>query len=695
MPQDDLSLNVVPSPADGEAHATDGSDSLMIADTIVSKALKLIEGSRTVVEAWRKQAQEADRFQASKQYSNEDRQILDHAKRPSAVFNAAQKFIRVVSGLERRSREALEFIPAEMSELPQAQLGELVTKAYQWVLKQCQGDDERSDVFEKKLIRGMGWGEVRLDTSIDPNGMIMSEAVDGYEMLWDQNARHSNVTDRMWDARVKLVPYEVCVARWPDKKSIFDTLVGIGGPGSPKPQQYDLFNWLVSMAQITGRSDKGDVLGGQGSKHMVPLVDFEWYDEVAGYYFFDPIDQKDDWLSNKDFTKYEARLAKAKLPSIEDYTKQLKRHYQRFIFAGHFRITDPIDLPGNRFIRNCMTGMWDDDDRLFYGFMRIMMDPQRFMNAFWNQALEIMRVQSKAGLFAETGALVNARDAEEKYAKTGSIVLLKDGGIAKIKEKSLPQMPAASAQMMQIASNMLQEVTGVSPDVLGLSGGEESGVTMGQRQMANIALLASEFAALRRYRIDEAYTIFDFFKFISDGRMVRIGGQFDGQQSIIQLMRDPFNIKYDIILEESDHDPNVKQRYRDSIMQLAPTLIRTNNFMPELLDYMDLPRRLIEAIKQGMKKQAQVQMQMAQMGIKPGGRGQKDPRETQAKITKLGADTVLQIAKAEKVKADAKHSKVGIVLNAIMDQQKHNLERDRANFDAIQGQNQLAPNTLT
>ncbi len=354
-----------------------------------------------------------------------------------------------------------------------------------------------------------------------------------------------------------------------------------------------------------------------------------------------------------------------------------------------------MKLPGDRFVRNCMTGAWDDDEKLWYGFMRLMMDPQRYMNAFWNQALELMRVQSKAGIYAEAGAFVNARDAEERYAKSGSVIHLKEGGLDKIRDKTLPQMPAASAQMMQIASGMLQEVTGVSPDVLGLSGGDVAAVSMRQRQMANIALLASEFASLRRFRKDEAATIFDFFKFISDGRMIRVGGQFDGQNNIITLSRDPLNIKYDILLEESEHDPNAKERYRDAIISLAPTLIRTNNFIPELLDYMDLPRKLIESMKQAIKQHEQQQIEMAKQGIKPGGRGaSKDPKETQAKITKLGADTALNLAKAEKLKADAHHSKVGIVIDAVLGQQKHQIERDRAEFDAINNQNPIEPKTV-
>ncbi|MDE2232845.1 MAG: hypothetical protein KGJ90_01820 [Patescibacteria group bacterium] len=698
MAGEDVGLNLtLEKPADAEVHSSDAADpsTALLTDKYVAMALKRMERAKTEVEAWRKQAHEADRFQTSKQYSDEDRTLLDRYKKPSAVLNTAQKFIRVVSGLERRSREQLEFVPTEADSLSVAQFAELVTKVYDWVMEQSDGHEERSDIFQDKLIRGMGWGETRLDTSTDPDGMIVPERVDGYEMIWDTNARKPNLTDRTWDARVRMIPYEIAVKRWPKKKPVLDMMRGVGGIGTTNPQQVEMLNWAVSMAQITGKSDQGDVLSGQGRKNMIPVVDFEWYDEVEGFYFFDPIEQKNDWLSDDDFNDYQDRLAKLSLPQVEDYAPQLRRVYRRFLFAGYFRLTDPVKLPGLRFVRNCMTGSWDDDDKLWYGFMRLMMDPQRYLNAFWNQALELMRVQAKAGLFAETGAFVNARVAEETYSKTGSITWLKEGGLGKIKDKVLPTMPAASAQMMQIASQMLQEVTGVSPDVLGLSGGDAPGVTMRQRQMANIALLASEFATLRRYRRDEALTIFDFFKFITDGRLIRVGGQFDAQPQVIQLVREPFNLKYGVHIEESDHDPNIRERYRESVLQLAPTLIRTNNFLPELLDYMDLPRKLIEQMKQAMQKNAQQQMQLMQQGIKPGGRGQIiTPDERHAKITKLSADTALQLAKAEKLRADKHHGKVGLVLDAVMQQQKMQLERDQANLAAQQGQSTVSPKTV-
>lgn len=646
MPNDMLNM-ALPASTKEEAITAENNPESVLGDALVNKALKNIMRSKKGIEKQRDHARDARKFRSSHQYEESDLAYLQSTLRPSAAFNVAQKFIRAVSGLERRSREHIDFVPTELSDAQRGFATDFLNQAFEWVMDKTHGDDERSQAFEDKLVDGLGWTETYLDTTHEPSGLIALRRRDMMEMLWDTNARETNMTDMEWVARIRLVPFDEAVMRWPDKEAELLLMRGGSGGGDASKQiRVDLYNWAVSMSQLGGPQPNADTLGQTITRDMVPVIDYQWREFKNGYFFYDPLERDDIWMDDKRYNSYAAKLEKLGLPPIVEKVRQIKPWYQRFLFTGKARLIDPVDLPGPRFTFNCMTGTWDDEEQLWSGFMWLLMDPQRFANKFLNQALEIMKTQSKGGLLMETDAVANPRQAEQEYAKTGSITWLRPEGLKKVQEKQLPQMPAATIQLMQFCVGMLTEVSGVGPDIFGLSSGEVPVGTSQQRANAGYALLSSEFSALRRYRVEEAKTIFDFFQFISDGRLIRVGGPLTTQY--LQLIRDPFLLTYDVLIEENDNDPHAKQRYFDAIVQITPMLVRTNQFLPELLDFFPLPRRVIERLKQFMQQKQQMDQQMRMQGLDPSGRGKQDPPEMrQAKIQKMNAETALLAMKAQ------------------------------------------------
>lgn len=683
--------SILPRNSTDEAINAENQPEAMFGDPVVAKALKNIERHKSKIEKQREHAKAARKFKAGQQFEAADLAVLQAELRPSAAFNVAQKFIRVVSGLERRSREHIDFVPTEITDAQMGIATDVVNKAYQWVMNKTHGDDERSRAFEDKLVDGIGWTETYLDTSHDPGGLIALRRRDMMEMLWDTHARETNNTDMTWVARIRLVPFDEALLRWPDKEAELILMKGESGSGdSARSIRVDLYNWAVSMSQFGGPQPTADTLGQHGMKDMVPVIDYEWKEYKNGYLFFDPLDRDDVWLDEDKFREYESKLERLGLPPITDKVRQIKPKHQRILFTGKARLIDPVDLPGERFTYNCMTGTWDDENGLWLGFMSLLMDPQRFANKFLNQALEIMKTQSKGGLMAETDAFRNPRQAEQEYAKTGSILWVNPGALAggKLMERQLPQMPSSSIQLMQFCVGMLQEVTGVGPEAFGMAAGEVPVGTSQLRANAGYALLSSEFSALRRYRVEEAKTVFDFFQFISDGRLIRVGGPLTSQ--FIQLIRDPFLMTYDVLIEESDSDPNLKQRYFEAIMQITPMLVRSNQFLPELLDYFPLPRRVIEQLKQAMVEKKQQDAQMRAQGLDPTGRGKQDPPEMrQAKIQKLNAESALIAMKAQTLQGKGKTDLADAMLKVLTAQEQARAAQEQEHLGKIGMANQL------
>jgi hypothetical protein len=210
-------------------------------------------------------------------------------------------------------------------------------------------------------------------------------------------------------------------------------------------------------------------------------------------------------------------------------------------------------------------------------------------------------------------------------------------------------------------------------------------------------LLAAEFDSLSLFRQNEGYVVADFLKLIADDRLVRIGGAFDAQS--IQLKKSIFDEYDDIILDESDQDPNLRQLYTDSILQIAPMLIRTGNFFPELLDYLNLPVQIRQKLKQGMEESKKSQMDMMMQGIGQPGRGkprgieeikaqnqltQARAAEHGAKALKLQSEAKLQIpAQAQATIKGIRRDDMKAILDALLDQHKMKKEENARRADYL------------
>lgn len=649
-----------------------------LSDSIVEKALKRIKTSQKGIEAQRAHARSNRRFRSGHHLEDADLSYLRDNLFSHAAFNVTQKFLRYVAGLERQLNEQISFVPNEVSETSKALASDFIQKCYHWLMNKCHGNDEISQVFEDKICDGLGSMETYLDTSIDPAGRILKKRRDIMDLLWDTNSREMNLGDKEWVGSINLVPDDEALLRYPDREDIIRSYMvsgsqGSGGGGS------DLYSWAMGMGRWEqyGGSPQQAKTGREMAKGMVPIIDYEWKEWRKGFYFYDPLEKEATWLSDKDFTKYKENLLRLKLGEIEDEVYQLKPRFRRISFLGRHRLIDPVDLPGPRFTYNFMTGLWDDEEKVWAGFITLFKDPQRFANLFLNQALEVIKKQAKGGIFAEKGAFVNQRKAEQEYARAGSITMLNDDKIQKIKEKQLPQLPSGSIQMLQFCIDMFQEVGGISAEAVGTADGPTPTGTHSGRNKAGIILMGTEFASLKRFKEDEAYIGVDFFPLIADGRLIRVGGPLTPE--IIQLTRDPFLMSYDIVIEESESDPSLRQRYLEAMMPVLPMLIKSGKFVPEILDYFPWPRMVIEKLKQAIQQQEQMAQQMRAQGMDPSGRGKQDPPEIKkAKAQKLDAETALILTKARMMAAGQKNREFDQMLKVMIANEEAKVRGDQA-----------------
>jgi hypothetical protein len=513
-------------------------------------------------------------FVSGAQWLDEDEAILKEQKRPPITFNYSEKMIDAVVGAEVSNRQEVVYKPRELTDAP---LAELWTNAAKWVRDEGNIEDEETDAFRDCLICGMGWTHTRMNYDTEADGMIDTGRVDPTEMRADPSATKPGLTDRRYSFRLQWVDERLAKRYWPQSVA-FSTI----------PENSTGIDTITRGHRYEGdESDDPDMHKGQVQIRHYECVELEPFYRVANESGIQDV-------SNEDFAVLKEALDAAGIT----YVKQWKRVYYYAYFANETLLEGDKSPCQVGFTYQCITGKRDRNKNTWYGLTRVMKDPQRWANKWLSQILHIINSNAKGGLLAEVGAFVDPQRAQDEWAMPESITLLKEGGLQKIEQKQVVNYPTGLDRLMEFALASLPQVTGINLEALGLAAREQANVLEQSRKQAAYGLLAPVFDSLRRYRKNHGRILLDFIhNYISDGRLIRIGGP-DSQQ-FIPLTKAPKAPRYDIIVDQSPHSPDSKQKTWEILEAILPNMMKAGlPIPPDLLDYTPLPSAMVLKWKQ-------------------------------------------------------------------------------------------------
>lgn len=659
-------------------------------DPTVELVVECMRTSQDTVTKWRKVGRLCNQFYSSHQWTQDDLDECKEGKRPAITFNRAKPVVDVISGTEINNRQDIRFVPRRVELANRNQLTELATQVRRWALDCCDGDEERSIAFLDMLNTGMGWEEMLLEYDQDLDGRYVQKRFNSMEAWWDPGSRQQNLLDARWVGRKRLFRRYDIYKLWPDAR---DRMVYME-PLGPNDLDDPMYIEDVSPTRYTGNQvaiDRGDMdLRNNG---WLPVVQFQWWDLVNVYRILDPQTREIKTLTQTEFDTFKRRTEllppalRRKIP-MGAVRQQARKYYQAFVCGN--TLLEKTDLAiQSGFTLRCMTGFWDDEDKIWYGLMRLMLDPQRAANKWLSQGLHIVNVQAKGGIIAESDAFANPTKAEAEYSKPGSITLVQPGALAKgkIEQKTLPVFPEAIVNMIQYAITSLRDVTGVNVDFIGLSEGDVAAVTMRQRQKQTLTVLALLFSSYTRFLKDEARLIIEFAReYLADGRLIRIGGEYNAQS--IPLLREPLELSYDIIADENPKNPNVKEEMWQIIGQALPVLLRFNALSPALLDFAPFPASLVFQLKQDIEAAKKAAAQQP-----PTTDPKADPKRMEAEIAKIYAeiekiksDTLYNTEKAQMLDKETNYAQAEAMLKAGLEKQK---QENQLMMDKARSANEL------
>jgi hypothetical protein len=571
-------------------------------------------------------------FIAGRQWTPEEIAQMEGNEKIPVTFNVTGPVIDAVQGAEISNRQEVQYFPREVDDTG---VSDVLTQGAKYVDDECNGDQEDSEAFWDALVCGIGWTETRPEVEGDEVSLV-KERVDPLQMKADPASRKRCFEDARYLKR------EIPMS--PDEFEDFKVEIGRediegvdGGIGGKR----------LTVVNPRQRYENGML--GEGPGDTVIVNEWQWWEreEVHLAALPSPDNPGVTKLTKLDHGQLQQALDVD--PAIK-HTKSMQKVYYR-AFATSNELLFKEQMTEGRFRYNAITGKRDRNKGTWFGLVRAMVDPGKFVNKLYSEVLHIVRTNANGGMALEEDAVSDVRQFEKSWAATDKVTWLKPGALSgahgsKMAPKTPPTIQPALFQMMEFARDMVKACTGVNEEILGLVAREQAGVLEAQRKQAAYGILSAFFDAKRRYQRNQGTLLLAMIRlYIPDDKLVRIVTKGDAQY--VSLAKSVEAEKYDIVVDEAPAGPDQKAKVWAILGPLLPQMLEAGLIgaeeIADVIPYLDIPASVANKLADAIRKRAQSQ-------------GAPDPTvqaQAQANVVKTQAEAREKDASAQAKQASA------------------------------------------
>ena len=610
----------------------------------LERAKKLFIDALNKDNKWQQDARDDFKFRDGDQWSEEEKQILEEELRPVLTFNLTKSSIDLIMGMNEDNRVVHRASPTEPSD---AFLCEVLNDLSDYTKESNDFTEEEDGALESASICGRGW--VGIDFQPDPErfGDIKMTEIDipVHEVHFDPAARRPNMDDAsylVWDRWMTQEDFKI---RFPKvgAKKMEEMMENVGSwSGTSDPMSEDGIPVSDHESVDYEREMDTDINFYDRHENMLRVVHMEYWEYYKRYYVFNP--------EKGSFEEVPACPSKEqKIAFLNEFEEEMTceimydKRVKWLQFIGEEILYDDVSpLPFAGFSIVPVFAYRDVSKRSqnHFGLVRLMKDPQREVNKRWSQALNMLNQQVQPGVYAETDAFVDERQALQSMKVAGDITWVNAGALTggKIKERTVPTFPNAPMQMEQFSQDIMKKITGINPDLLGQDRGrQEPGVVVRLRQQQGMTLLKplfTNFNFMKKELFKRQLAI--IMTYMPDRQIIKILGQndryqIDPQTGVITDMmsarqnpetgettytrqaeiRDVRSLEYNVIAEEAPGNMTKRMMELQALLEMGDKL----PVPPEqIISKMELAatekERWIEYIKSQEQANAQQQQEM-------------------------------------------------------------------------------------
>ncbi len=512
-------------------------------------------------------------------------------------FNRIRRVINMISGHQRRTRKSIIVTPIENADNDTA---DQFTKVIMWLNQREHILETISEAFEGALVTGMNFLHVWVDYRSDPvSGNIKVDKCDYNSFLVDPYFRKADMSDcnSIWK-RSFLTKREI-ISLLPD---FTDDILGLAG------------------------NDSG--LGRDGKFQFAPesynygFKNLLTYDE---YYYRDYREQRMlvDAESGETFEWRVNDEEKLKIflrtyPQISLINQTIPTVRLAIVVQGKVMYDGP-NPTGDRYPFIPVLAYYAPQLPYFphrvQGVVRGLRDAQYLYNRRKSIELDILESQINSGWVYKENALVNPKDVWNLAGQGRGLALKSEAQITDVQQIVAPQIPPSMIELSKILAQELQEISGVSDELLGAAQDDKAGVLAMLRQGAGLTTLQTLFDQLDRSQKLLGEVIIDIIQSnFTPGKIKKI---LENEEPGAQFYNKAFG-KYGAVVSDGLNTETQKQMNFAQLLQLKETGVPIpDDVLLEAATIQD-KKKLIEAIQRNQQQaqqqqQEQMQLQMAEI----------------------------------------------------------------------------------
>lgn len=606
----------------------------------------------------------------NKQWTDEEEAELRERGQSPTVYNVISQSINWILGSEKRGRSDFKVLPRRKADGKAAERKTSLLK----YLSDCNHTPyERSRAFEDAVKAGIGWLEAQYQDE-DDGEPLYAGAESWRNILFDSTYRRLDMEDCRYIFRVKWVDEDIALAMFPDRRGTieasatdgFDSMGTDDDDGDYAMDSRELENSLAGgNRQSLGHSRRRVRLIEAWFRVPVQVPKLKGRSSDFRGEAYDPNDERH---------QLEIETGRAQVA-----TGPMMRMHCAIMTTTGLLYVSQSPYRHNRFPFTPIWGYRRASDGLPYGVIRFMRGMQDDVNKRMSKALYIL---SSNKVVMDEGAVEDIEEFRQEYARPDSVTVKKRG--YELKTDVDRDLAPAHLELASRSIQMIQQVGGVTDELLGRSTNAVSGVAIEARQEQGSVGTSGLFDNLRlgfQQHGEKELSLVE--QFMTEEKQFRITNARGNPEYMAVNDGLPENditrTKADFIVDEVDWRATMRQAAVAELMELAtklpPEVVMT--MLDLLVESMDVPNReeIVKRIRaingqkdpdqteptpediakeQAAQEQAEYNKQLALATL----------REQVAKAAKAEAEAAVAIANAKKTDVQTIREGVGAMKEA-------------------------------
>ncbi|MDN7179094.1 hypothetical protein M0D69_13935 [Caballeronia sp. SEWSISQ10-4 2] len=518
------------------------------------------------------------------QWTQEDIEELKERGQAATVYNVIAQSINWIIGSEKRGRSDYKVLPRRKDG---GKAAERKTALLKYLSDVNQLQFERSQAFEETVKAGLSWLETQIQDENDGEP-IYAGAETWRNIIFDSTYRRLNLDDCRYIFRVKWVDLDVALAIFPERaeqlrRASMDNYETWGATDLDGDDAMDANEYEREIAGNIGEASTY-------ARRRVRLIE-AWFRvpervkklKGARSEFRGEIYDEDDERHQLEVQTGRATLA----------VSPMMRMYCAVMTTTDMLVFNPSPYRHNRYPFTPIWGYRRARDGMPYGTIRFMRGMQDDVNKRLSKSLYILSTNK---VIMDEGAVDDIEKFRQEAARPDAVIEKRAG---KSLEMNVDRdLAPAHLDLASRAIQMMQQVGGVTDELLGRSTNAVSGVAVQARQEQGSIATNKLFDNLRlafQQHGEKELSLIE--QYMTDEKQFRITNM-RGNPEYVTLNdglpeNDITRTKADFIIDEAEWRATMRQAAVSELMEvmskMPPEISLT--MLDLLVDNMDIPNR--------------------------------------------------------------------------------------------------------